>query len=241
VRVLHERVRIRGGIGQHLPHEPIAEHLLIGREALRAAEAVALEAIGEHGQILALHARLHLRELVGRDVHAGRVGHRERRLRENRGEHRGLEHHREGEVAGEAHADRTDALPATERVGVRRERAQPVDDRARLVRREGAKLTAHAGLGDHPEPVENGRRPARIAEQVRHPDREAGVADETRKARHLGRDAGHLGHHDHRRALARDEHELGLAEEAHLPPLEVLERVPLLRVVLAHGGSVRIA
>ena len=117
---------VRRRVGQHAPDEAVAERLLVGGEALGLAERIAREAVGEHGQVLALHARLHGGELVGRDVHAAGLEHRQRRLREHRREHRRLEHHREREVAGEAHADRADAVPAAERMRVRGERAQPV-------------------------------------------------------------------------------------------------------------------
>jgi hypothetical protein len=45
-------------------------------------------------------------------------------------------------------------------------------------------------------------------------------------------DAGHLGHHDHRRAGAGDVHALGDAVEHDVAVIEVGQRI-----VLVHGGS----
>src|SRR5262245_23879131 len=86
-----------------------------------------------------------------------------------------------------------------------------------------------------PRPRSSTPADAGIAEEPRHEDGEAGVAHPAREARDVRRDAGHLGHHDHGRALARDEHELALAEEGQLLALEVLERVALAQVA---GGGV---
>ena len=149
----------------------------VGREPLRRAEPIALEAVGHDGQVVALEALANRGELVGRDLHPGGVIERQRRLGEHRGEHRGLEHHREREVAGEAHADRADARTAALLVRQPRERAQPLRHRARLVGGECAELGAHA------RPLEDGatllgiRHRAVAAEQRRHVHGEARVPD----------------------------------------------------------------
>lgn len=73
----HGRARVRGRIGDYARDETIPERSLISRKALGAAERIAREAIREHGQVFALHACLHLRELVRRDLHARAVPDRE--------------------------------------------------------------------------------------------------------------------------------------------------------------------
>jgi len=70
-------------------------------------------------------------------------------------------------------------------LGVRmaRECAQPVDDRARLVRRKNAKFPADAGLQYDAQRVATLRRPHGFAEQKRHEHRVAGIDKALRKAR----------------------------------------------------------
>ncbi|KAI1693233.1 hypothetical protein DdX_20788 [Ditylenchus destructor] len=154
------------------------------------AVPVALEAIGHHGQVLALQPLAHRGQLFGRHVHRLRLVHRQRGLAHHRREHRGLQHHREREVAREAHADRADPGPAALRVREPRQRAQPLRDRARLVGREGAELGAHAGALEHRDAFLRTGHGAVAAEERRHVDGEARVAHPACEARHVRADAG---------------------------------------------------
>ena len=136
----------------------------------------------------------------------------------------------------EAHADRAHAAPAAERMRVHHERAQPVVHRARRVRREGAELAGHAGARHHAEPVRDRDRPVWVAEELRHPHREAGVPDPAREARDVRSisaitiTAG---------PIADYEDELRLAVEGLLAALEVLERVVLREVALRRVSGSR--
>ena len=78
-------------------------------------------------------------------------------------------------------------------------------------------------------------RPPGIAEQIRHPHGEAGVADPAREAGDVRRDAGHLGHDDDRRSGAGNEDELGLVLQRHLPAFEVRECIRFSEIDLCHG------
>ena len=60
------------------------------------------------------------------------IGERERRLAEHRCHHSLVNHECQRKVAGQAHADRADALPAKLGVQAAAKRAKPVGDRARL-------------------------------------------------------------------------------------------------------------
>ena len=138
------RVGVGRAVGEHSCDEAVAERLRVGREPLGLAEAISLEAVGHDGQVLALEAFSNRGELVGGDLQPGGVVERQRRLGQDRCEHRGLEHHREREVAREAHPDRADARTAALLVRQPRQRPQPLGHRARLVGGEGAELGADA-------------------------------------------------------------------------------------------------
>ena len=231
VRAGHHLVEERRGVAvgrvgrQHACDEALAQRLGVGGEALRRAVAVAVEAVGHHGEVLALHAFAHGGQFLRRDVQAGRVVQRQGRLRQHRRQHRWLQHHREREVAGEAHADGADARPAAFLVSQPRQRAQPLRDRARFVGREGTELGAHAGSLEHGDAFVDLRHGAIAPEQRGHVDAEARIAHPAGEARDLRADAGHLGHHDHRRAPARHVHHLVDSVQHDLAMLEVIERV----------------
>ncbi len=64
------RIGIRRAVGEHAADEAIAERVGVGGEALRLAEAVSSEAVGHHGEVLALQALAHRDELLGSDLDA---------------------------------------------------------------------------------------------------------------------------------------------------------------------------
>ena len=96
-------------VGEHAPDEAIAERRRIGGEALGSAEPVALEAIGEHGEVFPVEPVAHRFDVLGSDLDARGIIERQRGLGEHRRQHRGLQHHGQREVSGEAHADGADA------------------------------------------------------------------------------------------------------------------------------------
>src|SRR5262249_27306622 len=72
----------------------------------------------------------------------------------------------------------------------------------------------------------------RVAEEARHPDGEAGVADAPREVRDERIDARHLAHDDDGRPAPRDEDVLRAPDEGEGAALEVVERVRLRRGAL---------
>ena len=178
-------------------------------------------------------------ELVGSDLQAAGVVERQRRLRQDRGEHRRLEHHRQREVAGEAHADRADAATTALLVREPGERAQPHGHRARLAGGERAELGADARAAQRGRALLDARHGAVAAEQRGHVHGESGVANPAAEAGDVRADAGHLRHHDHRRSAAGHVHHLGDAVECDCACVEVLERVVLVDVAfgLADGQA----
>ena len=174
-------------------------------ETLARAEGIAREAHPEH-RAAALHALLDFFEIAVREVQrrAMRAGDAEgkRGLREDGRHHGFVDHQRQREVPGQAHAERAHAGPAALRVRAPTERAQPLGDRARLAARQHRELAAHAdarGLRQHVGDREGlPRRP----EQMRQVDPEAGVGDARREARDRRRDARDLVDHHHARAAS---------------------------------------
>ncbi len=136
----------------------------------------------------------------------GRDSERQRRLAEDRSEHRVVDHHAEGEPAGETHPDRTDPGTAALRVCFGGEAAEPTDHGARPVERERRELLGDAPLGERCERVPDTERPAGCAEQGRHAHAEPGVDDALGELHDLGDETGHLVDHDHRRTGAAAEH-----------------------------------
>lgn len=59
--------------GEHSCDEAISERLGEGSETLRGAEAITLEPIGEHGEVVSPKASLDGRQLAGCDTHSRRV------------------------------------------------------------------------------------------------------------------------------------------------------------------------
>ena len=235
MRVLHRTVGVRRLVGQDAADEAVAQRILIRRKTRRFAEFVAREAIGEHGQILGLHPRLHRRQLVGRDMHSRRIVERQRGLREHRREHRGLKHHRQREIAGKAHADRPDALAAAFFVRERRERAQPLRRRRAFIRLKSAELAADAPADHREQCARHARHRAVLPEDMRHIDGEARIADPAREPRDMRADPRHFGHHDHRRAAARHIDEPVGAEQADHPPVEIVERIVAIERTCRHA------
>src|ERR1017187_3971386 len=151
--LLEERgsVAVGGAVGEHTRDEPVAERLGVGREPLSPADLVAPEAVGHHGQVLPLKAVSDSGELIAGDLQPGWVFQWQRRLGEDRCEHRWLEHHRERKIAGEAHTYSADARTAALLVCQSRQRPKPDRHRARPVGAERAELGTDAG------PLEGGR------------------------------------------------------------------------------------
>src|SRR5215203_2232264 len=131
--------------------EVVAELGAEALEALRRDQSIAGEPESEQGGALpaALGAALlDLREglVIDPEVTLLRSGHaeRERGLAEHRRDHDVIDHHREREPAGQAHADRADARSAALVVGELGERAQPRHDRAGPPGRPGRELAGDA-------------------------------------------------------------------------------------------------
>ena len=106
-----------------------------------------------------------------------------------------------------------------------------LDSLAAKARNSAADAAAHHAA----QAVERRRRPPVVAEEVRHPDGEAGVAHPAREARHLRVNAGHLGHDDHRGPAAHDVHPSGLVEKREVAALEVAERIEREEIGLGHA------
>ena len=119
------KIGIRRAVRNHPPDEAITECFRIGREALRHAELVALEAIGQHRQIFALEPFADGLDFVRCDFNACRIVHRQRRLREHRRQHRRFKHHGQREVSGKTHPDGADAGTAALAMRKSRQRPEP--------------------------------------------------------------------------------------------------------------------
>src|SRR5262249_20294357 len=156
---------------------------------------------------------------------------------EHRCQHRGLEHHREGEVSREAHADGADTGAAAFPMRLASQRAEPRGHRARFVGGEGAELGADTGLAEDGLAFLDLRHGAVAAEQRGHIDGEAGVADPAAEASDVRADARHLRHDDHRWPGAGDVHHLGGAVERDRAVLEIVEGIVLVQRALRHLGS----
>ena len=162
-----------------------------------------------------------------------------RGLAEHRGQQHVVDHHRQREPAGEAHADRADARAAAARVLGGGQRAQPRRDRARPLEGEAGELPRDAGGHERAHRVATGRRPAGIAEEVRHDRGAAGGDHPPAEDGELGRDARGLAHHDDGRTVPGPEDVaalafglealLGVSRERGLPPADV---------AAGHGGTV---
>ena len=111
-------------------HEAIAERRHVGGEALRAAKPVSLEAISQNRQVFPVQPVADRLDLLGRNLDAGGIIQRQGGLREHRRQHRGLQHHRQREISGEAHADGADPLAAALLVREACQRPQPLRHRA---------------------------------------------------------------------------------------------------------------
>ncbi|MFN9938834.1 MAG: hypothetical protein ACK56I_05105, partial [bacterium] len=113
--------------------EGLAEQPLQAGEAGVGHQRVAAHAQAEHGAAGAGPGH-HRRLFIGAQVQAGALRgqrpHRQRRLRQHGREHVGLDHQRQREVPGDAHAEHADAGPAAPRPGVPAQRPQPVEHRA---------------------------------------------------------------------------------------------------------------
>ena len=145
--------------------EVVAELLLVARPARVGHGAVLREAQAEHAEVVVRDAVLHAGEVgVGEAERAGAglaERERHRRLAQHRCEHLVVDGHREREAAAEAHADRADAGPAGLRVQIAGERAQPRDDRRRLVERQVENSLRDAHLAERLRDVADRHRPAR--------------------------------------------------------------------------------
>ena len=120
------KIGIRRAVRKHPPDEAIAERAPIGREALRHAELVTFEAIGQHRQIFPFEPFADGLDFVRCDFNACRIVHRQRRLREHRRQHRRFEHHGQREVSGKPHPDGADAGTAALAMRKSSQRPQPL-------------------------------------------------------------------------------------------------------------------
>src|SRR5690606_6739904 len=104
---------------------------------------------------------------------------------------------------------------------------------------EGAELAADARADDAAERVGHRDRAAVVAEQMRHPHREAGVAHPTGEAGDVRIDARHLAHDDYRRTAAGDIDPARLAAQGQVAAVEILEGVGLVEVGFGrrHAGG----
>ena len=198
---------------------------LVGREPLRPAEPISLEAVSHHGQVLALEALAHRGELLGRDLQPGGIVQRQRRLGQHRCEHRRLEHHRQREIAREAHPDRAHARTAALLVREPRQRPQPLRHRTRLVRGERAELGADARPPEDGRALLHAAAPRRRGRTAKACNGEARIPHPATEASDVRTDARHLGHHDHRRSCAGDVHRLRDAFAGDRAGIEVCERI----------------
>ncbi len=162
-----------------------------------------MEAQADHRQILVGEAALGAGDLFRRHAHRGLAflvaeAERQRRLRQHRRHDRRLGHHRQREIAREAHADRAHAPAAAFAFGLARQRAQPVDDRAGFVGRPDVELATDADALEHlAQAIERRRRPAGMAEQAGQEDRHPGGRDVIGEAHHQRVHVRHFVDHDH--------------------------------------------
>lgn len=106
-------------------------------------------------------------------------------------------------VDDHAHPDRPDPLAAKLVVKTAAERAKPVRDGARLLRRQHPKLAADANM-NHLFQVSSGRyRLAGCAEHEWHRDRKPGISNSVSKRHDSRVNAGNLVHDDHARPRPR--------------------------------------
>jgi len=81
------QIGVRRAIRKHSSDETVAERASLGRKALRHAELVAREAIGQHRQVFPVEPFADGPDFVGCDLNAGRIVQRQRWLREHRRQH----------------------------------------------------------------------------------------------------------------------------------------------------------
>jgi hypothetical protein len=182
--------------------EAVAEFTAQGLEALGRDEWVPGEAQPEHAAASA-RALLHDIELFVTEVDRGAVVLRDAEgqggLAQNRRHHDFVEHHREREVAGQAHPESADTRAAALQVDLLGERAQEVGDGARCALCQDVELAADAGARHLPGDVASRELLAGRAEQARQNRGEAFVGDPPPEASDLGGDAGDFVHdHDTR-------------------------------------------
>ena len=118
-----------------------------------------------------------------------------------------------------------DPRPAAFAMGMGGECTQPCDLGARLIggKRLEPATDAAANQGER-APNPSWRRSV-LAEQMWHIHREAGITHPAGKPRDMGRDAGHLRHHDDGRAGASNVDQPVLAENGELSRLEILKHI----------------
>ena len=121
---------------------------------------------------------------------------RQRGLAEDGSQHHVVDHHGQGEAAGEAHADDADPGTATALVLRCGQGAQPHRDGARLLQRETGELPRDAGRPEGLQGVPDRRRAAGFPEEVRQHRGAARRRHAASELRHLGRDPGHLADDD---------------------------------------------
>ncbi len=227
-------ITIRGSVGEFAADEGVTQGLRVGIEACPGADLVTLESVGQDGEIVTVETFLHGGELGVADLQGTRLIQRQGRLAGHRRDDGALEHHGDGEVAGEAHPDRAHTCSPALTVRRASEGHQPRRDGARLATAECAELLRDAETTKHLCPAVGVTEGAVGAEEGRQVDRHATIADPSGETSDVWADAGHLVHHDHTGTVTADIHATHLAEERDGPDGEVGEVVVLGHVVIRH-------
>lgn len=123
-------------------------------------------------------------------------------LGENRGHHALVHHQCEGEIARQAHSDRTHAGPATFAVGMATESSKPIRNGTRLSLGQDGELAAHAGPKHLAcdDPVR--QRSARRTEEVGQVHAKPIICHDAGEAGDLWGDPRYFVHHDHAWTIA---------------------------------------
>ena len=195
---------------------------------------ISLKAVGHDGQVFSIQALSHRNQLVGSHFDAGGVVKRKRRLRQDGREHRGLEHHRECEVAGETHPDRANTWTPAFLVRQSSQRPKPRGHWARLVGCQCAELGADARTLEDGRALLDIRHRTITAEQRRHVYGESCISNPAAEACYLRANARHLSHNDHCRAGASHVDHLRDAVQGNLAGIEVFEQIVLVHVAFRH-------
>ena len=177
--------------------ETRAEMAPIGLEAFVGHHLVGFEAQADQRKVFAFEAPLGAGDLVIGDIDGAAIAlqhrHRHGGLRQHRRHDRRLRHHGQRIAAGEAHADRADALAAAFAMHLLRQRPQPIDDGARFAAAPDLELARDAHVLEHLAQRIAGRDgPPRLAEQAGQEHGHARFGHPVGKADHLRMQAGNF-------------------------------------------------